>query len=49
MATIIGMLIVSFFETNLEWTDVNIYFILALLFCCSTDKEDREEIIKGEK
>ncbi len=49
MATIIGMLIVSFFETNLEWTDVNIYFILAVLFCCSTDKEDREEIIKSEK
>ena len=46
MATIIGMLIVSFFETNLEWTDVNIYFILSILFCFCNN--DRKEVLQNE-
>lgn len=39
MAAIIGMLVVSFFETNIEWTDVNIYFILAMIFSCNINEK----------
>ena len=48
MAAIIGMLVVGFFETNLEWSEVNIYFILSVLFCFSTNKE-RKETNKDEQ
>ena len=31
------MLMISFFETNLEWTDVSIFFMLAVLFNYNKD------------
>ena len=48
MSAILGMLIVSFFETNLEWADVNIYFILALIYCYSINGKDRKHNEKRE-
>ena len=48
LSAILGMLIVSFFETNLEWTDVNIYFILSLIYCYSI-KDNRKDLMENEE
>ncbi len=48
LSAILGMLIVSFFETNLEWTDVNIYFILSLIYCYSI-KDKRKDLMENEE